>query len=142
MAKPIDTFWLDFTLQHERCDPQDITTALGIKPSFSARKGDVLGTVTRKSSVWMCHFREGIGSEAFARSLDELLALFETSGQYIERFRQSGGELELSMNQVVSMQEGLLFNLHLEPYFLKACGDRGIALRVQAWSAQDVASLK
>jgi hypothetical protein len=137
MTKPVDTFWLDLKLHHDSCDPQEITNGLGIQPSFSARSGQVLGTITRKSTVWMCHFREGIGDDVFVESLESLLSFFDESAQYLERFKASGGEIELEVNQSVEMDDGILFKLHLDYEFLKTCGTKGISLRVQAWSADD-----
>jgi hypothetical protein len=137
MAKPIDTFWLDLKLNHDSCDPKEITDGLGIQPSFSARSGQVLGSITRISTVWMCHFREGIGDDVFVQALESLLSFFDHSTKYLEQFKASGGEIEIEVNQAVGMDDGILFNLHLDYEFLKTCGERGISLRVQAWSADN-----
>ena len=139
MTKSIDTFWLDLSLHHESCDPDEITNGLGIEPFLSGRKGDVLGPITRKATAWKCHFREGVGDERFVESLDDLLSFFDDSAQFFERFKASGGEIEVEVNQAVGMDDGILFKLHLDYDFLKTCGERGVSLRVQAWSSNDVA---
>lgn len=71
--KKTDTFWVDITLRHESCDSQKITEAIGLTPLFVVEAGEEVGTITRRSTVWMAHFQEGIGDEEWARTLKDLL---------------------------------------------------------------------
>jgi hypothetical protein len=113
--KQIDTFWVDITARHESFDPAQLTEAFGITPFFSARRGDVVGTLTRKSTVWMVHFREGSGDHEWVETLEDFLALVDGQKKYLGEFTRSGGEIEVSINQAVGAQDGLLFKLQLDP---------------------------
>jgi hypothetical protein len=140
MPKTVDSFAVDIKLRHPSYAPAEITGALGMSPWGYAKVGQETSYGVRKSTVWMCHFREGIGAEAFTQSLEQFLSFLDASAQYLESFRMSGGEIEVEVNQTVGIDDGILFNLHLDYDFLKTCGERGISLRVQAWSANDVPS--
>jgi hypothetical protein len=136
MMKKRDAFWVDVTAHHESCDPGELTDALGLTPWFSSRRGDVVGTLARNSTVWMAHFREGNGDREWAESLEDLLSYTESRKEYLGKFARSGGDIEVSINQAVGMQDGILFKLQLDSRVLKVCGENGISLRVQAWSAE------
>ena len=137
MTKPLDTFWLDFSLRHPSCEPESITAALNLKPLSASRSGSKVGAATRRFTHWMCKFREGIGDEDFARSLEEVLSFHDASTDFFHQFIASGGEVEVAINQVIKMDDGILFKLTLDHEFLKACGERQISLRVQAWSVEE-----
>jgi len=137
MTKPLDTFWLDISLRHPSCEPESITAALNLKPLSASRSGSKIGAATRRFTHWMCKFREGIGDENFARSLTDVLLFFDALTGFFQQFSTSGGEVEFAINQVVKMDDGILFKLTLDHEFLKACGERQISLRVQAWSVEE-----
>jgi hypothetical protein len=134
--KELDTFWIDITLSHESCNPREITESLGLIPFLAAKTGEEVGSMTRKSTVWMTHFREGTGDGEWEMTLEDLLSLINGQKSYLAEFERSGGKVELSINQAVGVQEGVLFKLELDSRVLKICGENGISLKVQAWSAE------
>ncbi|HEY6412145.1 MAG TPA: hypothetical protein VIX42_00565 [Edaphobacter sp.] len=142
MERAVDSFWLDLTLHHPNCDPIAITQALGLQPWHSAKVGQVFGPVTRKSTVWMSYFREGIQNEEFAQALEDFMALLETQQSFLISFIDDGGDILLTVNQSIASDDGILFSLQLESFFLETLGNYGVGLRIQAWSAETSESLK
>jgi hypothetical protein len=136
MGRAVDSFWLDLTLHHPTCAPSVITEALGLHPWHSAKVGQTIGTTTKKSTVWMSLFCEGIKSEEFTQALEDLISLIKSREGFLKSFIDEGGDILLTLNQSVAIDDGILFNLHLEPFFVKLLGDYGIGLQVRAWSAE------
>jgi len=137
MTKPIDSFWFDLKLRHPHQDPADLGEALRITPRLTLQKGNVYGPVTQESNFWLGRVCEGITDDDFVESLDDFASLIRARGEFVQQFTGSGGQAELSMNQIIGQDDGVLFRLSLSFEFLKMCGDYGISLQVQAWSAED-----
>jgi hypothetical protein len=100
------------------------------------KKGDKVGNVIHKQTTWLCKFRSGTFDSEFASALEDVVALISEHERFIAGFIEQGGEVELVLNSTVDAEGDKLLELSLHPWFLKQIGERGINLRVQAWSAQ------
>ena len=137
MARAVDSFWLDLTLHHPNYDPSAITRTLDLQPWFSAKVGQTLETITRNSTVWMLHFREGAKDEEFAQALEDFIAFLEKNRDFLKILITEGGELLLTLNRSIAFEDGVPISLQLQPFFLAVLGDYGVGLQVQAWNAED-----
>jgi hypothetical protein len=136
MTRALNSFWLDLCLHHPSCDPIEITQALGLQPWFSAKAGQTLGTVTRRSTVWMLHFNEGVKDEEFAQALEDITAFLQINRDFLNILVTEGGEILLTINRSIAFYDGVLLSLHLQPFFLELLGNHRVGLQVQAWSAE------
>jgi len=140
MIEAVDSFRISFKLHNFQCDPLEITNALGITPTAVIRKGQDMGAIVAGRSSWFGKFREGLGNEAFGKALEDLLASLERSRDFIDPLLAEDGEMIVVLSQTVAIDDGILFSLKLEPFFLHACGMHGIGLEVEAWSAEEKAA--
>jgi hypothetical protein len=134
VGRPVDTFWLELQLNHPDCDPAILTQELPITPWCSARAGQVIGPVTRKTTVWFAHLDEGLSNDEFQNSLLAFVVLLDDHSNFFDRFVSDGGRILLAINQSVGFGDGVLFRLELAPEFLLALGRHGVELQVQAWT--------
>jgi uncharacterized protein DUF4279 len=137
MIEAVDSFRISLKLYSFQCDPIKITKALGITPTAVIRKGQDMGAIVAGRSSWFGKFREGLGNEAFGKALEDLLASLELSRDFIDPLLAEGGELIVVLSQTVAIDDGILFSLKLEPFFLHACGMHGVGLEVEAWSSEE-----
>jgi hypothetical protein len=135
METKIDQFKIDLNLHHPSCDPQAITEALSMKPWFSAKKGEQIGSVTRKTTVWLCHFRVGKRDSEFTQALEDFVSLVSEQEAFISKLIEEGGEIEISFNPTVETTGNKLYELSLHSWFLKQLAERSINLRLQVWAA-------
>jgi hypothetical protein len=138
----VDHFRLVLVMHHTSRDPASITEALGLTPVAKLEAGLEIGTVIQKSTFWMTHYRSGDSNEEFAQALDDFLAFLDTHSKYLRSFISEGGEIQLSINQNVAWDDGIIMELKLEPYFIQELGTYPVGLTVQAWSAEEQSSLK
>jgi hypothetical protein len=134
-----DEFKIDLNLHHPSCDPEMITETLALKPWFAKENGAKVGDVTHKQTTWLCDFRRGTFDWDFATALEDVVTLLSKHEAFFAGFVGQGGEIELVLNSAVDASGAIgdkLLELSLHPWFLKQLGDRGISLRVQAWSAE------
>jgi len=131
-----DEFKINLNLHHPSCNPETITETLGLKPWFAKEKGTKIGNITHKRTTWLCKFRSGTFESEFASALEDVVTLLSEHEPFIAGFLGQGGEVELELNSTVDTEGDKLLELSLHPWFLKQLGDRGINLRVQAWSAE------
>ncbi|HEY6765749.1 MAG TPA: hypothetical protein VI386_13340, partial [Candidatus Sulfotelmatobacter sp.] len=117
MARAVHSFWLDLTLHHPSYDPGTITQTLGLQPWHSAKVGQTLGTITRNSTVWMLHFREGVKDEEFAQALEDFTAFLEKNRDFLKILITEGGEALLTINKSIAFDDGILLRLQLQPFF-------------------------
>lgn len=135
MSKEIFPFRMDLKIRNFQCEASAITASLGIPASFTAAKGQKVGTITHKRSHWAGRFREGEHEEVFVTALEDFLALLEGSAAFFEQRSSEGAEIVLAIGLRATLQDdGILCWLQLEPFFLQACGQHGIGLRVEAWA--------
>ena len=83
-------------------------------------------------------FSRGIGNDAFGLALEEMLAFLELHRSYLQVFRSEGGEIEVTLSQTIVWDDGVVFEMRLEPFFLQALVKAEATLRVTAWSADPV----
>jgi hypothetical protein len=138
----VDHFWLDLVMHHPSCDPVSITEALGLFPRAKLNAGQTIGTITQKSTFWMSRYRSGIDSEEFGQALEDFLAFLEAHSDYLRTFISEGGDIQLSIDQNVAWDDGIIMKLKLEPYFIQELGTYPVGLTVQAWSAEEQSLLK
>ncbi len=136
MHMATDEFKIDLNLHHPSCDPEMVTEALALQPWFAKKTGAKIGNVTHKRTTWLCNFRRGTSESEFAAALEDVVTLLSEHESFIAGFIEQGGEVELVLNSTVDTEGDKLLELSLHPWFLKQIGERGINLRVQAWSAQ------
>jgi len=135
METKIDQFGIDLNLHHPSCDPQAITDALSLKPWFSAKQGEQIGSVTHKTAAWLCHFRKGTLDSEFDKALEDVVSLVSEREAFISAFVAQGGEIEVVLNSTVETTGSKLFELRLHSWFLKQLAERSINLRLQVWAA-------
>jgi hypothetical protein len=131
--RKIDSFWINLNLRHPSFDPQKITEELGIQPWRSVASGREVGSTVSKSTKWSAHYREGLDNEEFARALEDLVTLFSVAHGFLLGFYEDGGEAILEINQQVATDNGVVFDLGLQPFFLQSLGEHGVFLKVKAW---------
>ena len=54
---------------------------------------------------------------------------------FLRRFVEEKGTAEIVLNTTVPVDEGKLFDLSLDSFFLSKLAETGVKLRVQVWSA-------
>jgi hypothetical protein len=135
-SEAVDKFRIDLRLNHPTCDPTQITAELKIQPFASLKVGEKIGPIVRRSTMWMAHFREGVGDEQFAQALEDVIAFLDKHGSYIDEFNRQNGKFVIRLSNAVVVQDGVFFDLLLEPYFLQMLGDYQVALQVIAWSEE------
>ena len=136
MSMVTDEFKINLNLHHPSCDPEMVTKALALKPWFTKEKGAKIGNVTHKQTTWLCNFRNGRSESEFTAALEDVVTLLSEHEPFVAEFIQQGGEIELELNSAVDTEGDKLLELSLHPWFLKQLGERGINLRMQAWSAE------
>lgn len=127
-------FRCSLTLRHPSCDPAEITRALGLKPFGQIRAGDVVDGRTMRRTLWMAEFRRGKTNDEYAVALEDFLNFLDRKQEFLLKMRGEEGEIELGLSEEVGWQQGVLFRLTLEPYFLAICGENEVGLRVEAFS--------
>jgi hypothetical protein len=135
MPEEVDSFRIGLMLHHPSCDPAAISSALGLHSTGALRAGHQTSRGTRKTTMWMCNFRKGLGNDAFGLALEETLAFLELHRGYLQGFRSEGGEIEVTLSQTIVWDDGVVFEMRLEPFFLQALVGAEATLRVTAWSA-------
>jgi len=125
--------WLDLTIRHPNRDLTSIAKAVGIKPWLIAKKGEVTGPIKWKHSVWTGLVAEGTTARAYERGLQKV---YDLTLKHSSLFNEiaADGEIELTINQNVASDDGLVLRLSVYPEFLAALSASQIALRICGWS--------
>src|ERR1700678_1974296 len=83
------------------------------------KAGEQIGSVTRNTTVWLCHLRVGTLDSDFTKTLDDIVSLFSEWEMFMSKFIEEGGEIEISFEQTVETTGNKLFELSLHSWFLK-----------------------
>jgi len=135
VSTSVHPYGVDINLHHPSCDPAEITQELATKPWFARKRGDVIAGIPHKSTSWLCHFQKGDGNVEFDQTLKALVSFISEHHSFFQRFVEEEGTAEVVLNARVPFDEGKLFDLSLDPFFLSELSQLHIQLRVQVWSA-------
>jgi hypothetical protein len=135
LDQSLHSYSVDLNLHHPSCDPGEITRALATEPWFARRKGEFVGEIQHKSTSWLSHFQNGAGNAEFNKTLESFVSFLSKHDPFLRRFTEEQGAVEVVLNATVPVDEGKLFDLHLDPWFLSELSQRNVSLRVQVWSA-------
>ena len=131
----VHPYSVDLNLHHPSRDPEEITQALDMKPWFARREGEVVANIRHKFTSWLCHFQKGSGNTEFEQTLRALMSFMSKHHSFLRRFVEEKGTAEIVLNATVPVDEGKLFDLSLDSFFLSKLAENGVKLRVQVWSA-------
>lgn len=95
-----------------------------------------MGSRRAGRSFWAGTLSQGIGNDAFGDCLENLLVFMEQHKSFIETLQSGGGEATVELAQTIAINDGVVFQLKLDPIFLHKCGLHNIHLEVKAWTSE------
>ncbi len=141
MSGAVGAFRIRVKLHSFQYDPSKIGEALGVTPDAMIRKGQQMGSIVANRASWFGEFRKGLGNKEFGSALEDLLTLLEERKSFIRLLLEGGGEMIVVLSQTVAIDDGVLFSLKLQPFFLHRCGLHGVGLEVEAWSPEALSTI-
>ena len=130
-------FRVDLIVRGFTCDVGEITERFGIEPTLAIARGTQLGSIIQKRSVWSGRVRVGSSDEEFAGALNRFLEVLEDRAGFVETLIKSDAELLCVIRGGVADDDGIVFQLNLDPSFVKRCGNLGLAFQIEGWTPND-----
>jgi len=115
MAK--DRFKISLRLRHPSLDPNEISNAFGINPTFSWISGSRAGPVIQKWNVWYGLLAEGVGGDEYEEALKNSVLLLESGKEWLKDVFESEGELDVIFAYWSDLNEGKIFQTDFYPEF-------------------------
>ena len=131
------SFAVDLIIRGFTCSPANLSTTFGVQPEFAIEKGRQLGSVLQKRSIWAAYLHGGSTDEEFGTALNLFLKLLEQQNELVRELNKTDAEILCLIRGGVAEDDGIVFQLNLDPDFVRRCGLLNIGLQIEGWTPEN-----